>query len=148
MAEQVIVGFQAEEGAPAPLYASEGASGADVRAFLKEEVEIAPGAVFVVPTGLKFEIPQGYELQVRSRSGLAAKYGIATLNSPGTIDWDYRGELKVILINHGKEPFIIEPGMRVAQIVVAPMLQARFAPAGELSETARGSGGLGHTGLL
>lgn len=148
MAGQVVVGFQAEEGAEAPLYASEGASGADVRAFLKEKVAVAPGEVFIVPTGLKFEIPQGYELQVRSRSGLAAKYGVATLNSPGTIDWDYRGELKVILINHGKEPFVIEPGMRVAQIVVAPMLQARFAPLAELSGTERGSGGFGHTGLL
>ena len=148
MTNRIIVGFQAEEGADAPVYASEGASGADVRAFLKEATEIPPGNVLVVPTGLSFEIPVGYELQVRSRSGLAAKYGIATLNSPGTIDWDYRGELKVILINHGKKSFVVEPGMRIAQIVVAPMLQADFVPAMALSETERGTGGFGHTGLL
>lgn len=148
MTERVTIGIQVEEGAHAPIYASEGASGADVRAHISEPLTIEPGAVSVIGTGLSFDIPRGYEIQVRSRSGLAAKCGIATLNSPGTIDWDYRGELKVILINHGREPFVVEPGMRIAQIVVAPMLQADFASIDALSETARGSGGFGHTGLL
>lgn len=148
MTEHVTVGIQVEEGAHAPVYASEGASGADVRAHIKEPMSIEPGAVCVVGTGLFFDIPPGYEIQVRSRSGLAANCGVATLNSPGTIDWDYRGELKVILINHGREPFVVEPGMRIAQIIVAPMLQANFVSVNALSETERGSGGLGHTGLL
>lgn len=148
MDERVTVGIQVQEGAHVPLYASEGASGADVRAHIAAPQTIAPGAVAVIGTGLSFDIPPGYEIQVRSRSGLAAKCGVATLNSPGTIDWDYRGELKVILINHSNEPFIVEPGMRIAQIIVAPMLQANFVPVDALSETHRGSGGFGHTGLL
>jgi len=148
MTERVVVGIQVQEGAHAPMYASEGACGADVRANVAEPLTIAPGAVSVIGTGISFDIPPGYEIQVRSRSGLAAKCGVVTLNSPGTIDWDYRGELKVILINHGKEPFIVEPGMRIAQIIVAPMLQADFVSVDALSETKRGSGGFGHTGLL
>lgn len=147
MSEQVVIGIRAKGAAVAPVYSSEGASGADVRAHISDSLQIPSGEVAVVPTGLFFEIPKGYELQVRSRSGLAAKHGIATLNSPGTVDWDYRGELKVILINHGKEPFTVEPGMRIAQIVVAPMLQAAFESVEQLSETGRGSGGFGHTGL-
>lgn len=143
----LVVGVVHEEGAALPSYATKGASGADVRAHLESPYTIAPGQVAVIPTGLKLEIPQGYEIQVRSRSGLAAKFGVATLNSPGTIDWDYKGELKVILINHGSEPFVVEPGMRIAQLVIAPVLQASFESATELSQSARGSGGFGHTGL-
>lgn len=135
-----------EEGAELPVYASDQAAGADVRAHLKQEVVLQPGSTFLVPTGLRFAIPQGYEIQVRPRSGLAFKHGITVLNSPGTIDSDYRGELGIILINHGKEPFIITPGMRVAQIVLAPVCRAAFFREETLAATSRGEGGFGHTG--
>ncbi len=137
----------AEDLADLPSYASEGAAGADVRAFLKEEIVLAPGAAVLVPTGLRFTIPQGYEIQVRPRSGLALKHGVTVLNSPGTIDADYRGELGVILINHGKEVFLIQPGMRIAQIVLSPVVQANFVLADMLATTTRGTGGFGHTGV-
>ncbi|MCH9617595.1 MAG: Deoxyuridine 5'-triphosphate nucleotidohydrolase [Chlamydiia bacterium] len=130
-----------------PFYATKGAAGADIRAKLLESVVIAPGEVKVIPTGLFFEIPAGFEIQVRPRSGLAAKHGVTVLNTPGTIDSDYRGEVCVILINHSKVDFIVEDGMRVAQIVIAKALQADFILAEELSTTARGSGGFGHTGV-
>ncbi len=130
-----------------PIYASDGAVGADVRANLTEALTLMPGSSALIGTGLFFEIPQGYEIQVRPRSGLALKNQVTVLNTPGTIDPDYRGELKVILINHGVEPFCVEPEMRIAQIVVAPVVQARFFHAEELSETGRGAGGFGHTGV-
>ena len=131
-----------------PSYASAEAAGADVRASLAEEMVLQPGERSLVPTGIKAAIPRGYEIQVRPRSGLAAKNGISLVNSPGTIDSDYRGEIKVIMINHGNEPFTITPGMRIAQLVVAPVLQARFLVAEEaLASTDRGEGGFGHTGL-
>lgn len=130
-----------------PEYASEEASGADVRAYLTAPLTLPPGETALVPTGLFFEIPRGYEIQVRPRSGLALKNKITVLNTPGTIDSDYRGELKVILINHGNQPFVVEPEMRIAQIVVAPVMQVRFIRAQELAQTARGSGGFGHTGV-
>ncbi len=133
-------------GSTAPTYASSEAAGADVRAHISEEIELSSGASCLVPTGLRFAIPQGYEIQVRSRSGLALKHGVIVLNAPGTIDSDYRGELGVILINHGKEPFKITPGMRIAQIVVAPVWRAIFIPEEALEATARGEGGFGHTG--
>lgn len=129
-----------------PVYASDEAAGADVRAAIKEELTLECGSSLLVPTGLRFAIPQGYEIQVRPRSGLAFKHGVTVLNSPGTIDSDYRGELGVILINHGKNPFIITPGMRIAQIVIAPVLRARFVREESLVTTARGEGGFGHTG--
>ena len=132
---------------PLPHYATSEAAGADVMADLSEPMLLHPGKRAVIPTGLFFEIPRGYEIQVRPRSGLAAKFGITVCNTPGTIDSDYRGELKVILINLGEEPFLIEDGMRIAQIIVAPVLQASFVSAEDLSETARGQGGFGHTGL-
>lgn len=135
-----------EEGATPPAYASANASGADVRARLKEDLIIPPGASALVPTGLRFAIPHGYEIQVRPRSGLALKHGITVLNTPGTIDADYRGELMVILINHSKEDFIIKPEMRIAQIVLAPVVQANFCITEDLSLTLRGAGGFGHTG--
>lgn len=133
-----------------PHYASAGAAGADVRAYLEEgSLTIPPGSSAIVSTGLFFEIPEGYEIQVRPRSGLAAKHGVTVLNAPGTIDSDYRGELKVILINHGPFPFCVEEGMRIAQIVVAPVVQADFIEVSEeLTTTARGANGFGHTGVF
>lgn len=130
-----------------PHYASHGASGADVKAHIKENMVIAPGTTCLIPTGLRFAIPAGYEIQVRPRSGLALKNQISVLNTPGTVDADYRGEVGVILINHGKEAFTVTPGMRVAQLVMTPVVQARFINVLELSETVRGAGGFGHTGV-
>jgi dUTP pyrophosphatase len=129
-----------------PLYASDLASGADVRAYIDEELTLLPGERLLVPTGLCFAIPEGYEMQVRPRSGLALKLGVTILNAPGTIDADYRGELKLLVINHGKETVAITPGMRLAQIVVAPVVQANFVVVETLEATARGEGGFGHTG--
>jgi dUTP pyrophosphatase len=129
-----------------PFYATSGAAGADVRAKLKESIFLHPSEVKIIPTGLFFEIPEGFEIQVRPRSGLAAKHGVTVLNSPGTIDSDYRGELCVILINHSAEVFEVTDGMRIAQIVVARALQAEFVTVEELSPSARGMGGFGHTG--
>lgn len=131
-----------------PSYETAGAAGADVRANLPDRgsVVLAPGARALIPTGLRVEIPQGYEIQVRPRSGLALKHGITLPNTPGTIDSDYRGPLGVILLNTGTEPFTVQHGERIAQLVVAPVLQAVFEEAETLDETARGSGGFGSTG--
>lgn len=129
-----------------PVYASELAAGADVKACLKEPLVLEPGSSALIPTGLRFAIPSGYEIQVRPRSGLALKSQITVLNSPGTIDADYRGEVGVILINHGKTPFVVTPGMRIAQIVLAPVFQAVFCLEESLLTTSRGEGGFGHTG--
>lgn len=130
-----------------PKYASADAAGADVEAFLENEVVLNPGTSVLVPTGLSFAIPAGYEIQVRPRSGLALRDQITVLNTPGTIDSDYRGELGVILINHGHKPFVITPGMRIAQLVLAPVLRANYISSDTLTVTARGAGGFGHTGL-
>lgn len=127
-----------------PRYATEGAAGMDV--LSAEDVTIAPGARHAVATGLSVAIPAGYEIQVRPRSGLALKHGISAPNAPGTIDSDYRGEVKVILINHGAEPFAIGRGDRVAQLVLAPVTQAAWDEVETLDETARGAGGFGSTG--
>ena len=132
------------EGLPLPAYATAGAAGMDVMSA--EDVTIAPGARHAVATGLALAIPQGYEIQVRPRSGLAFKHGITVPNTPGTIDSDYRGELKVLLINHGTEDFTIARGDRVAQLVLAPVVQAAWAEVDELDATARGAGGFGSTG--
>ena len=129
---------------PLPSYATEHSSGLDLRS--SEEVTLAPGAYTMVPTGIAIEIPVGFEGQVRPRSGLAAKHGVTCLNSPGTIDADYRGEVKVILINHGKLPVTFARGERIAQLVIAPYEKVDIADAEELTETTRGSGGFGHTG--
>ena len=145
--DKIAVPVKVETGAECPHYASTGASGADVRAFIKDDIKLASGASCLVPTGLRFSIPHGYEIQVRPRSGLALKNQITVLNTPGTIDADYRGELGVILMNCGKEDFIITPGMRIAQLVLAPVVQADFCQSELLAETARGSGGFGHTGV-
>ncbi len=137
----------AAEGVDLPVYSSELAAGADVKAHLAGEVILQPGQSALIPTGLKFAIPEGFEIQVRPRSGLAFKHGVTVLNSPGTIDADYRGELGIILINHGQQPFTVTPGMRIAQIVIAPVYTAEFVVEESLTATTRGSGGFGHTGL-
>jgi dUTP pyrophosphatase len=129
-----------------PDYQTEGASGADVRALLAAEILIAPGARALVPTGLYLDIPHGFEVQVRPRSGLAARHGITILNAPGTIDSDYRGELKILLVNHGDEGFRVANGDRIAQLVVCPVVRAVFASSDAVGETGRGSGGFGSTG--
>jgi dUTP pyrophosphatase len=133
--------------APLPEYASIGAAGADVRAHLAHPLVIPPRKSALVPTGVRCEIPSGYEIQIRPRSGLAVKHQVTVLNTPGTIDEDYRGEIFVCLINHGEEAFTVEPRMRIAQLVVAPACRASFTKVEALSESERGSKGFGHTGL-
>ncbi|WP_022930880.1 dUTP diphosphatase [Treponema bryantii] len=137
----------ASKGAVIPEYKTSGAAGADLCALLDAPLTIPAGSYAMVPTGLFFEIPEGYEVQVRPRSGLAAKYGVTVLNTPGTIDSDYRGEIKIILINLGGSDFTINSGDRIAQMVVAPVTQASFSLTQSLSETERGTGGFGSTGL-
>ncbi len=130
-----------------PTYAGPGAAGADLRACLTENMVIPPQSRALVPTGLSIELPDGYEAQVRPRSGLAFKYGVSVLNAPGTIDADYRGELKVLLINLGSQTYTIAPGERIAQLVVAPVARSLFQEAVRLSPTERGAGGFGSTGI-
>ncbi len=131
-----------------PFYATEGAAGADIRASLleKKSLTVKPGERVLVPTGLSMEIPVGFEVQVRPRSGLSLKSPLMIVNSPGTVDSDYRGEVNIIIGNFGKEDFVIEHGLRIAQLVIAPVTQAKFLTADSLSETQRGSGGFGSTG--
>ena len=134
------------EGLTIPRYMTEGASGLDLLAAVRAPVVIPPGERALIPTGIQLGIPAGFEVQVRPRSGLALRQGIGLLNSPGTIDSDYRGEIQVILINTSREPFTVERGMRIAQLVVAPVVKAEFIVADNLDTTARGAGGFGHTG--
>jgi dUTP pyrophosphatase len=136
------------EGLALPAYETDGAAGMDLRAAVAEDAPITlqPGERQMVPTGLSMAIPDGFEVQVRPRSGLAAKHGLTCLNSPGTVDSDYRGELKVILINLGQEPFTVRRGERIAQMVVAPVTRATFDVVATLPETVRGAGGFGSTG--
>jgi len=129
-----------------PRYQTPDAAGMDLHAALDQPMHVAPGAVVAVPTGLAMEIPRGFEGQVRPRSGLALKHGITVVNAPGTIDSDFRGSVMVLLINHGREPFTINAGDRVAQLVIAPVSQADVLEVEELSSTERGSGGFGSTG--
>jgi|SRR6185295_12723871 len=131
---------------PLPSYQSQDAVGMDLHAALPEPVVVAPGAVAGIPCGFAMALPPGYEAQVRPRSGLAAKNAISLVNTPGTIDPDYRGEVKVLLINHGKEPFTVTRGMRIAQMVVMPVPRVSWVEVPELPPTARGEGGFGHTG--
>lgn len=131
---------------PLPSYASAGAAGLDLCAALSEPVVLAPGARVIVPTGFAMAIPQGFEAQIRPRSGLAAKHGMTVLNAPGTIDCDYRGEVGIILINLGEKPLQITRGMRIAQMVIAPVIAAGFREVTDLPQTRRGSGGFGSTG--
>lgn len=131
---------------PLPRYTSTHASGMDVAAALSEPLLLAPGAITLVPSGFAVAIPPGFELQVRPRSGLAIKHGITVVNAPGTIDADYRGEIKVGLINLGKTAYRIQRGDRIAQLVLAPVARAQIRPVGRLDDTSRGSGGFGHSG--
>lgn len=143
---KVDVKVVAQNGAVIPEYKTLGAAGADICALLENSITIKPFERAMIPTGLFFEIPEGYEIQVRPRSGLAAKNGVTVLNTPGTIDSDYRGEVKVILINLGKEDFVVNNGDRIAQIIVAPVTIGNFIKTETLSETERGDGGFGSTG--
>lgn len=131
---------------PLPAPATGGSAGADLRAAVDEDLILPPGGRALVPTGFSVEIPAGWEGQVRPRSGLAAQFGLTLLNSPGTIDSDYRGEVRVLLINHGAEPFTVRRGERIAQLVVAPAPRLRFVEVEELPPSARGEGGFGSTG--
>ena len=134
------------EGLPLPEYQTEHAAGMDIIAAVSDDLTIGPGRWTIVPTGIAVEIPPGYEAQVRPRSGLALKHGIGVLNSPGTIDADYRGEVGVILINHGPEPFVVRRGDRIAQMVLGRVCRAVVEVTEELSSTVRHDGGFGHTG--
>ncbi len=134
------------EGLPLPAYQTQGSAGMDLYAAIAADAAIAPGARLFVPCGFALAIPQGYEGQVRSRSGLALKHGVAVLNSPGTIDSDYRGELAVVLVNHGEAPIVVSRGTRIAQLVISRVEQAEWSEVEELPDTARGEGGYGHTG--
>ncbi|HVU50795.1 MAG TPA: dUTP diphosphatase [Polyangia bacterium] len=133
-------------GALAPRYMSEGAAGLDLASAADEPITLPPGGRVAVPTGLAFEIPRGYEGQVRPRSGLARKHGVTLTNAPGTVDSDYRGEVQVLLVNLGDAPVVVEPGERVAQLVIAPVVLADLEEAEALGDTVRGAGGFGHTG--
>ena len=146
MALVQILRLAHSEGLALPAYETKGAAGMDLRAAVTEPLTLAPGARAAVPTGLAFAVPQGFEAQIRPRSGLAFKHGITCLNTPGTIDSDYRGEVKVILINLGQEPFVIERGDRIAQIIIAPVVQAELLEVETLDVTLRGLGGFGSTG--
>lgn len=141
------VRFEAAEGAIRPSYATPGSAGADLSAFLSGDLAIEPGKRALVPTGLRIEIPEGYEAQIRPRSGIALKSGVTCLNSPGTIDADYRGEIGVILVNHGEDTFTVHNGDRIAQMVIARVERVVWESCAELRETARGPGGFGSTGL-
>jgi len=134
------------EGIDLPFYATTHAAGADLRAALDADISIAPGAHALIKTGFAMALPDNYEAQIRPRSGLALKHGITVLNSPGTIDADYRGEVGVILINHGSEAFTVQRGDRIAQMIIAPFVQADFQAVDSLSETERGAGGFGSSG--
>lgn len=142
--DKAVVKIVAADSSLIPVYASAGSAGADLKAA--EDGILAPGEYMTVKTGIRLEIPEGYEVQIRPRSGLAAKYGVTMLNSPGTIDCDYRGEIGVIMINHGKTPFSFKKGERIAQMVLAEFVKCEFLPVDALSETKRGEGGFGHTG--
>ena len=130
-----------------PAYATPGSAGLDLLAAISDDISLAPGSRVLMPTGLAIALPEGYEAQVRPRSGLALKNGVTVLNSPGTIDADYRGEIGVILINHGDAPFVVTRGMRIAQLIVAPVTQLSWVETTELPTTTRGTGGYGSTGM-
>ncbi|HHT9153070.1 MAG TPA: dUTP diphosphatase [Candidatus Hypogeohydataceae bacterium YC40] len=148
--EKVRVNIKRKEGCkdlPLPRYMSEGASGVDLYAAVETEFILEPSQIKAIPTGIFIEVPVGYEAQVRARSGLALKNGLAVVNAPGTIDSDYRGEVCVILCNLGKEPFKIQRGMRIAQMVFQPVVRAELKEVEEVQKTGRNEGGFGHTGV-
>jgi len=134
------------KGLELPHYQTEGSSGMDLYAAVDSAKTLEPGEIFCVPAGIAMEIEQGFEAQVRPRSGLALKFGLSIVNAPGTIDCDYRGEVGIIMINLGKNPFVIERGMRIAQLVIQPVCKAEIEVINDLTETSRGAGGFGHTG--
>ncbi|WP_372712784.1 dUTP diphosphatase [Ilyobacter sp.] len=144
--EKIEVKILKEEGVTLPKYMTEGASGMDVCAYMDEPVTLKPLGRDLIPTGIKMEIPYGYEVQVRPRSGLAIKHGITLLNTPGTIDSDYRGEIKVIVVNLSSEDYEIQPGERIGQLVLQKVYQMKFSEVNSLEETSRSGGGFGHTG--
>ncbi len=144
--EEIEVEILLEEMATTPVYGSEEAAGADFTAAIEAPITLKPGERKLIPTGTRLKIPKGYEMQVRPRSGLALKHGISVVNSPGTIDSDYRGLIGIILINLGSEDFTITPNMRIAQGVFAPVIRANFVKKDLLESTVRGEGGFGHTG--
>ena len=150
MVEEITVKFKrlSEEfnNIPLPSYSTSGSAGMDIRAAIKEPMNLKPMEVEMIATNLSVEIPEGFEIQVRPRSGLAAKHGIGILNSPGTIDSDYRGEVKIILINFSKEDFTIQPGDRIAQIILSKVYRAKLEETKELNNSKRGEGGFGHSG--
>ncbi|HEY2745227.1 MAG TPA: dUTP diphosphatase [Polyangia bacterium] len=147
MSEQLAVRImRVRPGAQLPKYMSEGAAGMDLHAALDAEVTIAPGERALVGSGVAIALPAGYEAQVRPRSGLAMKYGVTVLNAPGTVDEDYRGEVKVLLVNHGQDAFVVRHGERIAQLVVARVARVALVEEDTLDETKRGAGGYGHTG--
>jgi dUTP pyrophosphatase len=143
----IPVTIKVDEGAKVPRYQTEGSAGADIYAFLENDLIVKPGTVELVPTGIYIEIPEGYEAQIRPRSGLALKHGLTLINTPGTIDSDYRGEIRIIVINHGNEEFKITGGMRIAQMVFNKVYRGRFIEETELKVTARNEGGFGHSGV-
>ena len=130
-----------------PKYETDGSSGMDLAADIEQPIKIAPGEITIIPTGISVSIPKNFEIQIRPRSGLAAKNQVSVLNTPGTIDADYRGELKVILINLGKKNFFVESGTRIAQMVICPIIKAKIKEVKSLESTSRGSGGFGSTGM-
>ena len=150
MFEEITIKFKrlSEEfnNIPLPSYLTSGSAGMDIRAAIKKPVNLNPMEVEMITTNLSVEIPEGFEIQVRPRSGLAAKHGIGILNSPGTIDSDYRGEVKIILINFSKEEFMIQPGDRIAQLILSKIYKAKLEETEELNHSKRGEGGFGHTG--
>jgi len=145
--DEQTIGMYLSAGAAAPAYQTAGAAGADLCAFIEEPMTLSPGARALIPTGIRLQVPDGYEAQVRSRSGLAARFGVVCLNAPGTIDSDYRGEIKVILINHGDKDFVVAHGDRIAQLVIAPVCRGRFELVPGLDVSGRGEGGFGSTGV-
>jgi dUTP pyrophosphatase len=142
-----VIGVKTVDKHLIPFYATALAAGADIKAHIEAPLTIEPGTSVLIPTGLYLDIPSGYEIQIRPRSGLALKHGITVLNTPGTIDADYKGQIGVILINHSRVPFVVEPLMRIAQMVCAKVEQATFVSVDELSSSTRGSGGFGSSGL-
>jgi dUTP pyrophosphatase len=147
--QQVVIAVQrvraTADPLPLPRYMTQGAAGMDLLADVDEPLEVPAGGRILVPTGIAIELPDGFEAQVRPRSGMALRHGVTLLNSPGTIDADYRGEIKVILINHGEQPFRIERGDRIAQMIIAPVVRGDLRESTSLTESSRGSGGFGHT---
>ncbi len=146
MTEKIKVKAALENGVEMPAYATKGSAGFDFRAFIKEEMKIEPNKTYLIPTGIKVQLPEGYELQVRSRSGLSLKHGLIVLNAPGTVDSDYRGEIKLIMFNAGSEIVTIQPNDRLAQGVLTKVIQAEFDIAEDLDISGRGDGGFGSTG--